>query len=287
MQYQITHTLTYTYDRPVLLAPHTFRLRPRSDVTQTVQQFLLEITPVPQQLSENVDLDGNAVLKGWFAFEEVTELRIKATSKIETHRVNPFDYLLEPWATTLPIDYPTSLFHQLQPYLGGLFFSPAGIDPAAAQLAQEIWDETRGSTTSFLSALNQRIYETCQYSIRETGIALPAGITWARKAGSCRDYAVLFMEVCRAVGLATRFVSGYQEGDLDSTDRHLHAWVEVYLPGAGWRGYDPTHGLTVADRHMALVAMPSHQNTAPISGSLRQTGAVQSQMQYHLMIEAI
>ncbi|HEY9696374.1 MAG TPA: transglutaminase family protein [Trichocoleus sp.] len=285
MRYQITHRLTYSYDRPVLLAPHTFCLRPRSDVTQTLQQFSLEITPEPGRISENLDLDGNAVLKSWFADAEVTELKIKATSVVETHRPNPFDYLLEPWATQLPIDYPTSLLQQLQPYLGGQYFGAAGIDPAVIQLAQTIWDEAGGSTTSFLSLLNQRIYETCQYSIRETGSALPAGLTWAKKAGSCRDYAVLLMEGCRAMGLAARFVSGYQEGDLNSTDRQLHAWAEVYLPGAGWRGYDPTHGLVVADRHIALVAMPSHRNTAPVSGSLRQAN-VQSQMKYHLTIQA-
>jgi transglutaminase-like putative cysteine protease len=155
------------------------------------------------------------------------------------------------------------------------------------QLAQEISPQVNGNTVAFLSELNQRIYQTCQHSIRETGSPLPAGITWTSQAGSCRDFTVLFMEVCRAIGLAARFVSGYQEGDLDSNDQHLHAWAEVYLPGAGWRGYDPTQGLAVADRHIALVASPIAQAAAPISGSFQQPGGVESVMAYQLIIQAL
>ena len=92
------------------------------------------------------------------------------------------------------------------------------------------------------------------------------------------------MEACRAIGLAARFVSGYQEGDLDSSDRHLHAWAEVYLPGAGWRGYDPTQGRVVADRHIALVASALSRYAAPLSGAF-QPGGVQSSMTYELTIQ--
>ncbi|MFM7576061.1 MAG: transglutaminase-like domain-containing protein, partial [Microcystaceae cyanobacterium] len=105
-----------------------------------------------------------------------------------------------------------------------------------------------------------------------------AGITWRNKRGSCRDLTILFMEVCRTMGLAARFVSGYQEGDQATEDWELHAWAEVYLPGGGWRGYDPTHGLAVSDRHIALVASPNPQDCAPVTGemmpvrSLRETG---------------
>jgi transglutaminase-like putative cysteine protease len=281
--YQISHNTTYTYDRPVTLSPHVIRLRPRSDITQTLHQFSLTVSPIPQRISESVDLDGNSITKAWFPETETTRLSIQTLSQVETHSTNPFNYLLEPWAAELPMDYPTSLSHQLQPYLSGQFSQP--IDPIATQLSQEIWQSTEGNTLAFLNDLNQRIYQTCQYAVREIGAPFPPGITWTKQAGSCRDVTVLFMEVCRAIGLAARFVSGYQEGDPDSNDRHLHAWAEVYLPGAGWRGYDPTHGLAVADGHIALVSSPFAQHTTPVAGTLKSGIGAQAKMSYQLLIQ--
>jgi transglutaminase-like putative cysteine protease len=285
VRYQINHLTTYTYDRPVLLGPHVVRLRPRCDVTQKLHQFLLQVDPAPLHSGESVDLEGNATLQLWFSPEATTTFRLQTLSQVETFRDNPFNFLLAPGATRLPIDYSHTLYQQLQPYWVG----PLGtaIDPVAMQLAQEIWCATAGDTLSFLSELNQRIYQTCQYTFREQGEPLPPGITWQQKSGSCRDVTVLFMEVCRAIGIAARFVSGYQEGDLDSDDRHLHAWVEVYLPGAGWRGYDPTHGLAVADGHIALVASTNFRNTMPVSGALKTEGGVRSKVSYQLLIQRL
>jgi transglutaminase-like putative cysteine protease len=246
------------------------------------------VAPTPSQESQVIDLEGNAVIKVWFKQEPTDSLRVQVISQIETHQTNPFNYLLEPWATKLPIDYPSSLSVQLQPYLVGQRSGyAAAIDPVAIQLAQEVADQVDGNITSFLSALNQKIYKSCQQIIRETGEPLSPGVTWAEKSGSCRDFTVLFMEVCRAIGLAARFVSGYQEGDPDSSDRHLHAWAEVYLPGAGWRGFDPTHGSAVADRHIALVANIFPRYAAPISGSFSQGSGAQSEMTYQLLIQGL
>jgi transglutaminase-like putative cysteine protease len=195
---------------------------------------------------------------------------------------------MEPWVSRLPIDYPASLLLQLQPYLTGQnALYGTSIDPIALQLAQEVNHAVSGDTVNFLGTLNQRIHEACRYLIRETGTPLSPGITWSEKQGSCRDLTVLFVEVCRAIGLAARFVSGYQEGDLDQDDRHLHAWAEVYLPGAGWRGYDPTHGLAVSDRHIALVASAVSNYAAPISGNFSQGGNVQSTIHYQIQIQGL
>ena len=136
------------------------------------------------------------------------------------------------------------------------------------ELAQEIAIATQGNTLNFLFTLNQRIYQDCEYTIRHVGEPFPAGVTWRNKIGSCRDYAVLFMEVCRAVGIAARFVSGYQEGDEEQQSRDLHAWVEVYLPGAGWRGYDPTLGLVVSDCHIPLAASAIPKYAAAVEGTV-------------------
>ncbi len=287
MLYQISHSTTYTYTQPVVLKPHTLRLRPRCDSWQKLHFFALVVEPEPVQVSQFTDLDGNAIAQIWF--QGVTEnLKLQVTTEVETYRTNPFDYLLEPWATKLPIDYPSSLLSQLEPYQQSY---EMGADGAIAQLAQELYQEVHGETIPFLNALTERLYETCKQIIREIGKPWPAGVTLRQKRGSCRDVAVLFMEVCRAVGLAARFVSGYQEGDPDSEQLDLHAWAEVYLPGGGWRGYDPIQGLAVADRHVALVASPLPQYTTPVVGnfaplqsSLESGKVAQSQMEIHLSI---
>ena len=237
-------------------------MHPRSDSWQKLHDFVLSVQPQPQNRSESIDLDGNHVSKLWFT-TPTERLSIQIMTKVETYCANPFNYLLEPWAITLPIEYPNFLFKQLQPYLQSYSFIP---DSAALELAQEILQETQGNTLNFLFALNQRIYQSCEYITRETGEPWQAGVTWRNKKGSCRDLTVLFMEVCRATGLAARFVSGYQEGDPDLIEGELHAWVEVYLPGGGWRGYDPTHGLAVSDRHIALAASAIPSYAAPVVG---------------------
>lgn len=292
MRYQILHQIVYRYDRPTVLDLHRIQMRPMGNVTQSVRQFALQINPLPELLIENLELEGNSVLRAWFSEQPTTELSIQMTAEVETHRHNPFLFRLDPSAVTLPIDYPASLLQGLQPYLSGLVSGglSSAIDPTAMQLAQDIWFSTQGDLVSFLSSLNQQIYQSCQYTVRDTGSPYPPGITWQQKTGSCRDYVVLFMEVCRAMGLASRFVSGYHvnsEGDQAlQEDLHLHAWCEVYLPGAGWRGYDPAHGVAVADNYIALFAAPTPRDTAPIVGN-RKTKGVQSELHYQLKIQVL
>lgn len=280
MTYKIIHLTTYTYNKPVSLNPHLLQLRPRSDAFQQLNDFSLEVIPEPLGISDNLDLEGNSVIKIWFPQStETQQLQIQATSKIETTCKNPFNYLLETWAMELPlVDYPAPLLKSLQPYFSGQ------IDPIISQLAYEIWDEVNGQTLSFLSCLNQKIYESCQYISRDKGRPFPPGVTWMKKTGSCRDLAVVFMEACRVMNLATRFVSGYQEGDLNKEHRELHAWAEVYLPGAGWRGYDPTQGLAVSDGHIALVANAIPRYTTPIQGLFQGLGAT-SEMMFQITLE--
>jgi transglutaminase-like putative cysteine protease len=288
VRYFIRHTTTYHYNQLVFVKPHLLRLCPRSDSWQKLHYFFWDIDPEPVGVSQITDLDGNNLMKFWFT-QATEHLKLEVAMEVETYQTNPFDYLVEPWALTLPLDYPSSLFNQLAPYLQPYRFT---VDPVAVQLAQEIAHDVNGEILSFLSMLNQRLYENCDYIIRETGEPMPAGITWTSKRGSCRDVTVLFLEVCRAVGLAARFVSGYQEGDLDQEERHLHAWAEVYLPGGGWRGYDPTHGLAVSDRHIALAASALPSYAAPVVGAIAPVKSIlesgklpESQMAAHISIE--
>ena len=246
----------------MFLKPHLLRLIPRCDRFVRLRNFSLLVQPQSQGRSDFIDLDGNNLIKLWFD-NPTEQLNIQIVSEVETTNSNPFNYLLEPWAITVPFNYPQSLYDQIKPYLKLDGFV---LDPVALELAQNILMDTKGNTLDFLFALNQRIYQDCDYITRETGSPFPPGVTWRGKKGSCRDYAVLFMEVCRAVGIAARFVSGYQEGDRDMSARDLHAWIEVYLPGGGWRGYDPTLGLVVSDRHIPLAASAIPEYAAPISG---------------------
>ena len=192
MRYRIQHTTHYTYAQPVHLRHHVLRLCPRSDSGQHLQQFHIDISPEPERRAAAIELEGNTTLGVWFPPEPTTDLFIKTTAEIETFRQNPFDYLAEPWAASLPIDYPSSTAALLQPYLHNSLYSAAS--PNVVELAQEVSSQVNDNVSFFLTTLTQRIYETCQYIVRPTGNPLPPGITWAKKLGSCRDFTVLFME---------------------------------------------------------------------------------------------
>lgn len=267
MFFDIVHTTRYTYDRPVSLEPHILRLRPRCDWNQRLVHFSCAIDPPPHGCARNLDLDGNAVERPWFS-GSTDALHISVHSITETLCTNPFAYLIEPAAHQLPIAYTDALATALQPYS-----TPAVRDADVETFARDLAREAGGETLTFLAALNKRLNESWQTETRLEGTALPATETLKRGRGACRDLSLLFMESCRALGLATRFVSGYQQGSAHQRERYLHAWAEVYLPGAGWRGYDPSAGLVVADRHVVLAAGAVPSGAAPMTGSFRGVDA--------------
>ena len=272
------HASTYTFNRPVYLEPHILRLRPRSDGSQRLIRYDLTIEPKPAVLAECLDLEGNSMTHVWF--EGLTDsLRISTQSAVDTLRENPFDYIVsDPAADRLPMEYAGELRPSLEPYR-----SRDDTDDAVAVLARSIADEVGKRPIPFLAALNRRIFQMCEVAIREEGEPQPPGTTLAVRRGACRDLAVLFMDACRSLGLGARFVSGYHEGDPDQTRRYLHAWAEVYLPGGGWRGYDPTLGLAVADRHVAVAAGRLPGFATPMVGTFRGTG-VASRLQVDIRV---
>jgi transglutaminase-like putative cysteine protease len=140
-------------------------------------------------------------------------------------------------------------------------------DDHVDRFAQEIAYEAGGNTLYFLDSLSQRLYETCSRVIRETGTPQEPAITLQRRQGSCRDLAILFIDACRTVGIAARFVSGYRRYGRDPAKRYMHAWPEVFLPGGGWRGYDPTQNIRVSDLHVAVAASHEPSGAAPIEGA--------------------
>ncbi|MCM1984701.1 transglutaminase family protein [Lyngbya confervoides] len=263
MRYHIHHTTTYTYSQAVILNPHRVRLQPRCDPFQVLEQTSVTLDPIPLGQSVILDALGNSILRCWWSPRPVERLTVMAHSVVVTSCTNPFNYLLEPWATQLPFDYPRSLLPALSPYLES---EELGGSPSVAEFAQDLMLEHRRNPQEFLFGLNQYIYHHCQYVSRLEGPPQPPYYTLKHQSGCCRDFVLLFMAACRAVGLAARFVSGYEQGDLKQ-EQTLHAWAEVYLPGAGWRGYDPTLGLVVCDRHVAIAAHYRPLAAAPIAGT--------------------
>lgn len=263
MRFAASHTTRFRYSEPVYLEPHVIRLRPRSDCFQRLLEYRLKVTPAPEVLSEGLDADGNVVAHAWFAGLSES-LTVTSEFEVETLRTNPFDYLvIGEGSQELPIKYPAPLRDRLAPSLA----RPNGADPGVAEFIRPIMARSERQALAFLSGLNQAIHEGYRVTVREHGEPLPPARTLAAEQVACRDLAALFMDCCRALGIAARFVSGYQ--DQRSKSRFMHAWAEVYLPGGGWRGYDPTQGLAVGDRHIAVAAANLPSVVTPIRGSYR------------------
>jgi transglutaminase-like putative cysteine protease len=260
--FDITHTTRFVYSSPVGLEPMTVRLRPRCDRAQHVIDFHLRVDPQPSAMTEVADLDGNDATMFWF-LGETTHLDVRTRVRAQTLRSNPFDYIVLDWqALRLPMRYPASIESALERYR-----KPTG-ESSVASLADEVVLRSQGDGPVFLTKLAARIAELVEGEVRLEGAPLTPAETLKEGSGSCRDVAMLFMDACRSVGIASRFVSGYQEADPEG-EQFLHAWAEVYLSGVGWRGYDPSSGLAVADGHLALAAGPDPRSAAPTTGTLR------------------
>ncbi|MGH2721784.1 MAG: transglutaminase family protein [Actinomycetota bacterium] len=265
MRFAVEHSTLVTYSEPAVLGPHTIRMRPRCDTTQSLESWDLRISPAPAGSFEYIDRDGNAVTRVWWV-GRTGSLSIRSSFTVALHRSNPFDFVVfdEP-ARGLPPAYPEVEREALRAYLG-----PA--HPAAAALARDVRGGGVTEAAPFLTALTALIRDRVTYEERASGAALPVERTLAQGRGACRDLAMVFVEACRAAGIAARFVSGYQEPQRDDgagheEPQHLHAWGEAYLPGAGWRGYDPSQGLAVADRHVAVAAAALPADASPTEGT--------------------
>jgi transglutaminase-like putative cysteine protease len=248
MRVSVEHSTVYLYPQTVQLEPHTFRLRPRMTTSQRLVAFDIQIAPTPAGTSEVLDQDGNLALRAWFS-TPTSELNVLSKSCVELLRENPFDFLLSDESLSLPLWYPEPLCTALGPYRGDVKIGEAvRTYPVAA--------DSQWNTIQYLTALNQRLFQSCRQMTRPEGPPWASDVTLSTLQGSCRDLAVLFCDLCRVMGIAARFVSGYECASAGQPDAYMHAWAEVYLPGAGWRGYDPSRGLVVANTHVA-VARPS------------------------------
>ncbi|WP_455222969.1 transglutaminase family protein [Kaarinaea lacus] len=276
MHFTIRHHTHYRYSRPVQLGPQRLRFHPRDDGAQRITDHQLNITPTPHGRNDHLDLEGNRVSQIWY--DEKTDcFEIEVIMQVETLRRNAYDFILSPEAAVLPIN------HEHDVICARAYLERIETDDAVTAFAAELSLAVDRDTLRFLSTLNRQLFSDFTHLHRDTGAPQSPAYTLQSRQGACRDLAVLFVDCCRSEGIAARFVSGYQKGHLYSERRHLHAWPEVYLPGAGWRGFDPTHGEAIADTHVTVAAAAHSRDTMPVTGSFIGKG-VSSTLDYTVEI---
>ncbi|MEU7767606.1 transglutaminase family protein [Nocardia sp. NPDC049190] len=282
----LEHRTTYTFGRPVEVHPHVVRLRPAPHSRTKIEAYSMRVTPGEHFVNWQQDAFGNFLARLVFP-DPATELSITVGLIADLEVVDPFDFFVEDYAEHFPFRYSRELAADLEPYLRPIDEKPPGSD--ANDLVQR-WVRAHapsGSprTIDFLVTLNRALRQDVDYTVRlEPGVQSP-GHTLRAALGSCRDSAWLLVSILRELGLAARFVSGYlvqlaqdvpaldgpSGPSADFTD--LHAWAEVYIPGAGWIGLDPTSGLFAGEGHIPLAATPHPSSSAPITGATGRTDA--------------
>ena len=264
MKIRISHRTTYRYREPVSFGPHYVMLRPREGHDIHIESSILEITPAHNTRWIR-DVNGNCIAKLDF-LEPSNRLTIHSELLLHHYDTNPFDFLLDKNASTYPFVYPAESKSELAAFTQTLYPKDTA---ALSAWQQPFWRPGQSvGTMDLLQNLNLHIHRTLRYQQRnDEGVQTPAQ-TLNLQSGSCRDFATLFVEACRTWGLASRFVSGYMLCEATGAGgASTHAWAEVYLPGAGWKGFDPTSGIVTGSQHIAVAVSRDPEKAAPISGS--------------------
>lgn len=287
------HKTDYLFDRPTQLFPHEIRLKPAAHARTPIESYSLKVLPAKHFLNWQQDGYGNWIARLVFP-EPATQLSIEVALNADLTVINPFDFFVEEEASHFPFAYSEAIEAELAPFL---LVEAHG--PRYRWLLEEVkrsLPKDGQRTIDFLVATNQRIQSLVEYSIRlEPGVQSPED-TLSLGRGSCRDSAWLLVQLMRSLGLAARFVSGYLiqltadikplDGPVgperDFTD--LHAWAEVYVPGAGWIGLDATSGLLTAEGHIPLAATAHHQSAAPVMGA---TSACEVDFSFEMNIDRV
>ena len=294
MKLYIKHLTRHRYTGSVNFSTHSLFLRPLEGHLRRVHRFTVDTIP-PSTQNFVRDVDGNTVLKCNFGLTESNTLEFRTEIDVEINEDNPYDFLLEPYALEYPFSYKGADVKALQPYL---------FDKASAEESLVLdWfnkavpsPDKHPNIVEFLTDLNHAIRRDISYVRRdEEGIQTP-DTSLTLRSGACRDMAALFICTVRQLGLAARFVSGYlyvipRENTEDNTYNRaagsMHAWAEVYLPGAGWKGFDPTNGILANSFFISTAVSHSPQVVDPIQGNYFSKQATESVLEVQLDLEEI
>ncbi|MDX2478813.1 MAG: transglutaminase family protein, partial [Desulfuromusa sp.] len=266
------HNTSYKFDRPISLFPHVVRLRPALHSRTPIHAYSLKVFPEKHFLNWQQDAFGNYMARLVFP-EKTSELRIEVEVIADMTAYNPFDFFVEDYAETFPFSYNKLEHTELAPY-----FQKIITGPLLEKWLKKV-DRSKKNTNDFLVDVNNLVQKSINYSVRmEVGVQ-SCETTLQRALGSCRDSAWLLVQIFRHLGVAARFVSGYliqlssDEKSLDGPSgpeadfTDLHAWTEVYIPGAGWIGLDPTSGLLAGEGHIPLACTPHPLSASPVTGA--------------------
>ncbi len=267
---RISHLTRYEFGGPVQLEPHRLMLRPREGHDVHIESSLLEISPAGAEVRWHRDTLDNSV--ALVSFSEMAEqVSFYSEVIIQHYEDAPLTFVTEPYAFNYPFLYDPEDLYTLNPFFQQVY-------PQDAEAVQQwleligLWG-TNQSLLAMLSELNRQIQTGFAYNVREEpGVQSPA-TTLRLRSGSCRDYSALFVEACRQLGIASRFVSGYLYApSTQSGGGATHAWSEVYVPGTGWKGFDPTSGEVTGSNHIAVAVARHPEKAPPVAGSFVGAG---------------
>ena len=263
-RYKIIHRTYYNYSNTVTLGEHNLLLRPREDYELRIESFTLKTTPSSSLLWHR-DVEGNSVAIASFD-APTSQLVIESEVIIQQFNENPLDFIVANYAIAYPFAYQGDDNILLSPYM---VLADQETIKVVNKWISNFWQTgEKVQTYTLLKRIAEYIYQTLSYKVREEPGVQSAVQTLSYGTGSCRDFALLFMEAVRCLGLASRFVSGYLYAPLMAAEiGSTHAWAEVYLPGAGWKGFDPTIGKIVGSDHIAVAVARLPEAVPPIAGS--------------------
>ncbi len=280
MKFKIIHQTEYVFDSEVFLDPHYLRFSPRQTPCITVKNFGISLETKPLGHKRIRDEETNVVDFYWF--NGTTEkLTIKAESIVECKPFNPFNFILyPPHFNEMPFEY----FEPQRKLLYGSLIKKS-ISQELLDYGNSLLEVSNFNTVTYITALTKQIQADFSVVHRPVGAPFSPDRTFKHKKGSCRDLAWMQINLLRKQGVAARFVSGYYYYEMDKPHYELHAWIDVFLPGAGWIGFDPSYGMLTGNTHFPLAVSANPDKTMPVSGGIR--GSAKSKLITQLSIEKI
>lgn len=287
MRLRIQHTTEYRYEEKVGFTLQQLYFHPRVSHNIQVEKFDLAVLPIcPIRWLRDAYDNSLAIAQ---IQDESTQLVIHSESIVELKDLNPFDFLLERRAVSWPFQYSPEEKQLLSPFLTPLSDCKA----STLSFLSEVMPKTPDNTVEYLTTLNSKIHEALQYEWRDEEGTQTSQETLKRRTGTCRDYAVLLCDIARNQGVAARIASGYvytrDDEDLsgERSDGATHAWVELYLPGAGWKGFDPTNGVLCGDHFIPVALGPTPESVSPVQGSYCRDIEISHELRVDISVEKL